>query len=115
MVVSTSTSQMLDTSTSSKYSFSATAATRSRVLKSDMSRNINDVSSKQLNGMLDVMTKGVFYAVKHGSRAMAVTSSTKSSSGGAIVATTSVAGMNGKFADLPYCNVPSPQCMSVYS
>ena len=53
--------------------------------------------------MLDVMTKSVFYAVKHGGAAMMVTSEQKPKPEGSIVVTASVAGINGKYADLPYC------------
>ena len=49
------------------------------------------------------MATGVFYAVKHGSKAMAVTSSEKPACAGAIVVTASVAAAMGSFADLCYC------------
>lgn len=63
------------------------------------------MTSVQIDGMLNVMVKGVFYAVKHRSRAMMVTSPDKPSSSGAIVVTASVGGMNGKYADMPYCKL----------
>lgn len=52
---------------------------------------------------MNVMSRSVYYAIKHGSQAMAVTSPSKPSSHGAIVVTASVAAVMGSYSDLVYC------------
>lgn len=60
---------------------------------------------KEYSRAMDIMATGVFYAVKYGSKAMAVTSSEKPQPGGTIVVTASVAAAMGSFSDLCYCKL----------
>jgi len=70
-------------------------------------KNINDLGMKEYTQAMDIMATGVFYAVKHGSKAMAVVSSEKTAPGGAIVVTASVAAAMGSFSDLCYSTAKS--------
>src|ERR1700742_279036 len=61
----------------------------------------------QFDRAIMVMQKGVFYAIKYGAQAMAVTSSTKSRSKGSIVVTSSSSAFCGSFSDMSYTAVKS--------
>jgi len=72
----------------------------------DQRRNINDLGTRQFERAMNVMAQSVFYAIKYGSQAMAVTSTLKPQSAGAIIVTASVAAVLGGFSDLAYCKSP---------
>ncbi|OAL39417.1 hypothetical protein AYO20_01287 [Fonsecaea nubica] len=65
-------------------------------------KNINDLTTRHYERAMNVMATSVFYAIKYGSQAMAVTSPAKPQSAGTIVVTASVAGVSGLFSDLGY-------------
>lgn len=65
-------------------------------------RHLTTLEASHFDRAISVMTTSVFYAIKHGSRAMMVTSSEKPKAGGNIVATSSCAAYLGAYADLSY-------------
>jgi len=65
-------------------------------------RGLNDTEMVHYDWSLNVMTRGVFLAIKYGSQAMMVTSEEKPQFGGTIVVTGSCAGFLGSYSDLPY-------------
>ncbi|KAJ5641176.1 hypothetical protein N7490_005176 [Penicillium lividum] len=65
-------------------------------------RNLNDITSQNWERAFSVMGSSCFYAIKHGSRAMVVTSEEKPQPSGNIVLTSSCAAFLGAYADIAY-------------
>lgn len=65
-------------------------------------RNLNDITSQNYERAMSVMTSSCFYAIKHGSRAMVVTSEEKPQPSGNIILTSSCAAFLGAYADIAY-------------
>ncbi|OQU94454.1 hypothetical protein CLAIMM_00809 [Cladophialophora immunda] len=65
-------------------------------------RSLNDTETIHYDRQVNVMTRGVFLAIKYGSQAMMVTSDQKPQPGGTFVVTGSCAGFLGSYSDLPY-------------